>query len=191
MSSFALRFAVEVAFLGLLALAVGLAELATPWIVAVMVVGWVLVAVIEWLAWRSEQEPDDDASRRRSPSHARKSHVVGSRRDPRAAARGRQVSPVLVQRLARARRGRAAHRRVRRRALAGGPRLEPSPRFPSRPSARGAAGRRCSRVSRRRLLGRAGSPAATGSSCPARRASSIRPCRAAPASTSSTEAGRR
>ena len=62
MSSFSLRFAVEVAFLGLLALAVGLAELATPWIVAVMVVGWVLVAVIEWLAWRSEQEPDDDVS---------------------------------------------------------------------------------------------------------------------------------
>lgn len=62
MSSFALRFAVEVAFLVLLALAVGLAELATSWIVAVMVVGWVLVALIEWLAWRSEQEPEDDAS---------------------------------------------------------------------------------------------------------------------------------
>jgi threonine/homoserine/homoserine lactone efflux protein len=62
MSGFALRFAVEVAFLVLLALAVGLAELATPWIVAVMVVGWLLVAVIEWLAWRSEQEPADDGS---------------------------------------------------------------------------------------------------------------------------------
>ena len=62
MNAFALRFAVAVAFLVLLALAVGLAELATPWIVAVMVVGWALVAVIEWLAWRSEQEPEDDAS---------------------------------------------------------------------------------------------------------------------------------
>jgi hypothetical protein len=62
MSSFSLRFAVEVAFLVLLALAVGLAELATPWIVAVMVVGWVLVAVIEWFAWRSEQAPDDEAA---------------------------------------------------------------------------------------------------------------------------------
>jgi threonine/homoserine/homoserine lactone efflux protein len=62
MSSFALRFIAEVAFLVLLALAVGLAELATPWIVAVMVVGWLLVAVIEWLAWRSEQEPDHDAA---------------------------------------------------------------------------------------------------------------------------------
>jgi hypothetical protein len=57
MSSFGLRFAAEVAFLGLLALAVGLAELATPWIIAVMVVGWLLVAVVEWLAWRTESEP--------------------------------------------------------------------------------------------------------------------------------------
>ncbi len=55
MSGFGLRFTVEIAFLGLLALAVGLAELATPWIVAVMVIGWVLVAVIELLAWQSEQ----------------------------------------------------------------------------------------------------------------------------------------
>ena len=62
MSGFALRFTVELAFLVLLALAVGLAELATPWIVAVMVIGWVLVAVIEWLAWQSEQEPVDDVA---------------------------------------------------------------------------------------------------------------------------------
>jgi fatty acid desaturase len=62
MSSFPLRFAVEVAFLVLLALAVGLAELATPWIVAVMVVGWLLVTFIELLAWRSEQEPADGAA---------------------------------------------------------------------------------------------------------------------------------
>ena len=99
MSSFALRFAVEVAFLVLLALAVGLAELATPWIVAVMVVGWLLVAVIEWLAWRSEQEPDDEAQLPPRRVASGGGHVVGSRRDPRAAARGRQVSPVLVQRL--------------------------------------------------------------------------------------------
>jgi fatty acid desaturase len=58
-TGFVPRFAVEVAFLALLALAVGLAELATPWIVAVMAVGWLLVAVIEWLAWRGEQEPDE------------------------------------------------------------------------------------------------------------------------------------
>jgi hypothetical protein len=61
-TGFAPRFAVELAFLVLLALAVGLAELATPWIVAVMVGGWVLVAAIEWLAWRSEEQPGDEAS---------------------------------------------------------------------------------------------------------------------------------
>ena len=59
MSSFGLRFTVEVAFLALLALAAGLAELVTPWIFAVMVVGWALVALVEWLAWRSETASDD------------------------------------------------------------------------------------------------------------------------------------
>ena len=59
MSGFGLRFAVEVAFLALLALAAGLAELETPWIIALMVVGWALVALVEWLAWRSETAPDD------------------------------------------------------------------------------------------------------------------------------------
>lgn len=54
MNQFALRFGAEVAFLALLALAVGLAELATAWIVVVMTIGWVLVALVEWLAWRSE-----------------------------------------------------------------------------------------------------------------------------------------
>lgn len=59
MSGFAPRFAVEVAFLALLALAVGLAELDTAWIVAVMAVGWLLVALVEWLAWRSETAGDE------------------------------------------------------------------------------------------------------------------------------------
>lgn len=62
MSPFALRFAVEVAFLALLALAVGLAELATAWIVVVMVIGWILVLLVEWLAWRSETTPDATAA---------------------------------------------------------------------------------------------------------------------------------
>ena len=48
------RFVLEVAFLSLLALAAGLAELATAWIIGVMAVGWVLVALVEWLAWKSE-----------------------------------------------------------------------------------------------------------------------------------------
>ena len=56
---FAPRFILEAAFLVLLALAAGLAELGTIWIVAVMVVGWLLVAIVEWLAWRSEQADTD------------------------------------------------------------------------------------------------------------------------------------
>jgi hypothetical protein len=63
MSGFGLRFAAEVAFLGLLALAVGLAELGTPWIIAVMVVGWLLVAVVEWLAWRTEAGAREPAAK--------------------------------------------------------------------------------------------------------------------------------
>ena len=56
---FAPRFVLELAFLGLLALAAGLAELDTVWIVAVMAVGWLLVAAIEYLAWRAEHaEPE-------------------------------------------------------------------------------------------------------------------------------------
>jgi hypothetical protein len=71
---FAPRFVLELAFLALLALAAGLAELDAPWIVAIMLVGWLLVVAIEWLAWRAEHgeqearvtepEPvaDDDAA---------------------------------------------------------------------------------------------------------------------------------
>ncbi len=55
---FAPRFALEAAFLVLLALAAGLAELDTTWIVVVMVAGWALVALVEWLAWTAEQEPE-------------------------------------------------------------------------------------------------------------------------------------
>lgn len=62
MSGFAPRFAVEVVFLALLALAVGLAELETVWIVVVMTVGWALVVLVEWLAWRSEAMADEEAA---------------------------------------------------------------------------------------------------------------------------------
>ena len=48
------RFILEIAFLALLALAAGLADLSTGWIVGVMVAGWLLVSLIEWLAWRSD-----------------------------------------------------------------------------------------------------------------------------------------
>ncbi len=56
------RFVLEVAFLVLLALAAGLAELSTAWIIAVMAVGWALVAIVEWLAWRSERAGEAPAA---------------------------------------------------------------------------------------------------------------------------------
>jgi hypothetical protein len=47
-----LRFVVEAAFLIALAVAAGLAELSPTTIVLVMGAAWLLVALIEWLAWR-------------------------------------------------------------------------------------------------------------------------------------------
>jgi hypothetical protein len=47
-----LRFALEAAFLIAVAIAAGLAELNATTIVLVMAAAWVLVAAIEWLAWR-------------------------------------------------------------------------------------------------------------------------------------------
>jgi cytoskeletal protein RodZ len=46
------RFVLEAAFLIVLAVAAGLAELSPTTIVLVMGAAWLLVAVIEWLAWR-------------------------------------------------------------------------------------------------------------------------------------------
>jgi hypothetical protein len=46
------RFAVEAAFLIAVAVAAGLAELSATTIVLVMGAAWLLVATIEWLAWR-------------------------------------------------------------------------------------------------------------------------------------------
>ena len=47
-----LRFALEALFLIALAVAAGLAELRPTTIVLVMGAAWLLVAMIEWLAWR-------------------------------------------------------------------------------------------------------------------------------------------
>src|SRR3954449_8942772 len=46
------RFILEAAFLLLLAVGTGLADLSTRTIVIVMAVAWALVAAIEWIAWR-------------------------------------------------------------------------------------------------------------------------------------------
>lgn len=50
---FVARFLAEVGFLVLLAVGVGVADLRTKWIAAVMGGGWLLVTAIEWLAWRA------------------------------------------------------------------------------------------------------------------------------------------
>ncbi len=48
------RFALEVAFLVTLAVVLGIANVGTGIIIAVMLAGWVLVALLEWAAWRDE-----------------------------------------------------------------------------------------------------------------------------------------
>src|SRR5215212_4584791 len=48
------RFAFEVLFLVALAVAVVLADLEPLLIAGVMLVGWVIVALLEWAAWRDE-----------------------------------------------------------------------------------------------------------------------------------------
>ena len=65
---FAQRFAVEAAFLILLALAAGFADLETWQIVLVMVVGWLLVPVIELLAWRADRQLAEQLSARLGPA---------------------------------------------------------------------------------------------------------------------------
>lgn len=52
MAGAGLRFVLEAGFLIALAVVAGFAELSPTTIVLVMGAGWLLVAVIEWLAWR-------------------------------------------------------------------------------------------------------------------------------------------
>jgi hypothetical protein len=58
-SGLAQRFAVEAAFLVLLALAAGFADLEAWMIALVMAAGWLLVSAVEWLAWRADRELED------------------------------------------------------------------------------------------------------------------------------------
>lgn len=67
---FAVRFAVEVAFLVLLALAAGFADLETWQIALVMVVGWLLVTVLELLAWRSDRQFEEQLNARLGPEES-------------------------------------------------------------------------------------------------------------------------
>src|SRR5205823_11367034 len=58
MGGFTPRFAFEIVFLVLLAIACGLADLRPLVIGLVMGGAWVLMTGIEWLAWRSEKTVD-------------------------------------------------------------------------------------------------------------------------------------
>src|SRR4051812_5366946 len=74
------RFVVEAAFLILLAVGTGLADLKPRTIIIVMAVAWALVALIEWLTWR-------DAARYTEPPgpHAWRPDQLAPRRpDPYA-----------------------------------------------------------------------------------------------------------
>ena len=73
------RFVLEAGFLILLAVVVGLADLSPALIVLVMTVGWLLVALIEYFAWR--QSPGLATARRYTtaeapPSVAEREEVV-------------------------------------------------------------------------------------------------------------------
>ena len=58
MGGFTPRFAFEIVFLILLAIACGLADLRPLVIGLVMGGAWLLMTAIEWLAWRSETSVD-------------------------------------------------------------------------------------------------------------------------------------
>jgi hypothetical protein len=66
----ALRFVLEAAFLIVLAVAAGLAELSPMAIVLVMGAAWLLVAAIEWLAWRESPTLTRIAREQPAPSLA-------------------------------------------------------------------------------------------------------------------------
>ena len=48
----------DIAFVGVGDLGPNAPPMATEWIVVVMVIGWLLVALVEWLAWQSETAVD-------------------------------------------------------------------------------------------------------------------------------------
>ena len=74
-----LRFALEAAFLIALAVAAGLAELSPTTIVLVMGAAWLLVAVIEWLAWREAPARDPDRARGGRSASGRGGRSAGGR----------------------------------------------------------------------------------------------------------------
>jgi hypothetical protein len=77
-----LRFALEAAFLIALAVVAGFAELSPTTIVLVMGAAWLLVAVIEWLAWR-EAPRIVRVTREETPAVAEPAPVATEAKPPR------------------------------------------------------------------------------------------------------------
>ena len=65
---FAPRFAVEAAFLILLAVGAGFADLRPIVVVAVLAGGWVLVSLIEYFAWRASRQTALRVAARQEPA---------------------------------------------------------------------------------------------------------------------------
>src|SRR5207244_1588547 len=65
---FAPRFAVEAAFLILLAVGAGFADLRAIVVVAVMAGGWLLVSLIEYFAWRASRQTALRVAARQEPA---------------------------------------------------------------------------------------------------------------------------
>ena len=64
---FAPRFALEAGLLVLLAVAAGLADLRPALIVLVLAIAWLIVSLIEWLAWRARIGPAPSAALEPAP----------------------------------------------------------------------------------------------------------------------------
>src|SRR5688500_8123227 len=70
------RFVLEAGFLVLLAVVVGFADLDPPLIILVMTVGWLLVSLIEYFAWRQTQGVVMSRFEEAAPAPAMREEVV-------------------------------------------------------------------------------------------------------------------
>jgi hypothetical protein len=89
-----LRFTLEAAFLIVLAVAAGLAELSPTTIVLVMGGAWLLVAAIEWLAWRESPRVSVRAREEPAPVAEAESGTAVPRRGRRFWRRRSEAEPV-------------------------------------------------------------------------------------------------
>src|SRR5947207_2244118 len=93
---YGLRFALEAGFLILLAAASAVADLRTAVIVAIVAGGWLIVCLVEWLAWRAGPVPLRPAF----PAAPAPSRFEPSGAHPRPAGPGRRCFPAARRRCA-------------------------------------------------------------------------------------------